>query len=88
MLESIKSDETMGLTFQAARLMQMIPKIHLFAGVNHRTGYGIAKLFLRRNGRHFRVDDLNTAYPFIENIGLKTIEEIQEWIEHGTTQES
>lgn len=87
-LDGVKAEETMGLTFQAAQLMQTIPKAHLFDGANHRTGYGIAKMFLRRNGRRLRVNDLKNAYPFIEDISNKTIEEIQEWIEHATTQES
>jgi hypothetical protein len=87
LLDYIKGDEAMGLTFQTAELMQMIAMRHLFDGANHRTGYAVAKVFLMRNGRHLRVNDFDKAYPFIKNIGNKNIDEIQEWIEHGTTQE-
>jgi prophage maintenance system killer protein len=58
------------------------------AGANHRTAYGLAKMFLRRNGKRLRVDDFKNAYPFIKNVGAKSIREIQEWIEHGASEES
>ena len=59
-----------------------------FGGGDHRTAYGMAKMFLRRNGKRLRANDLITGYPFIKDVRTESIEEIQEWIEHGTTEES
>ncbi len=68
--------------------MKEFADAQVFAGANHRTGYGLAKMFLRRNGKRLRVNDLKNAYPVIKNIGTKSIQEIQEWIEHGASEES
>ncbi|MGA3298069.1 MAG: hypothetical protein ABSD41_11540 [Candidatus Bathyarchaeia archaeon] len=87
-LGKVKSEEEMGMIHQAAVLLKEFADAQIFAGGNHRTGYGIAKMFLRRNGRRLRVNDYKNAYPFIKNIGDKSIDEIQKWIEHGTPQES
>jgi len=59
-----------------------------FCRANHRTGYGLAKMFLRRNGRRLRVDDFKNAYSSIKNIGARDVDEIREWIEYGAAQES
>ncbi len=63
--------------------MRALARLHFFAGANHRTAYVVAKAFLLRNGRRFRVNGLNAAYPFIKNVENRSIEEIQSWIEHG-----
>lgn len=87
-LDSVKKEEDKGLTYQAALIMKEFVSAHIFDGGNHRTAYGLAKMFLRRNGKRLRMRDLNSAYPFIRGIGTKSIEEVREWIEHGTTKES
>jgi|SRR5208282_3224464 len=84
----VKAEESKGVFYQAALMMKEFANGQVFAGANHRTGYGLAKMFLRRNDRKFRVNDFNAAYPFIRDIGNKGIDEIKEWIEHGTTKES
>jgi prophage maintenance system killer protein len=88
LLEAMAQEEARGLTYQAAFLMQRIAQIQFFDGANHRTGYVAAKVFLRRNDKRFRVEQWGAAYPFINNIETKTLEDIQKWIEHGTTEES
>jgi prophage maintenance system killer protein len=87
-LEAMAREEPRGLTFQAAFFMLKIAQIQFFDGANHRTGYIAAKMFLRRNGKRFRVEQWEAAYPFINNIETKTLEDIQKWIENGTTEES
>ena len=81
-------EEARGLTYQAAFFLQKIAQIQFFDGANHRTGYVAAKMFLRRNGKRFKVEQWEAAYSSINNIETKTLEDIQQWIEHGTTEES
>jgi death-on-curing family protein len=80
--------ERKGLAYQAAWLMKELVELHAFDGANHRTAYLVAKIFLRRNGRTFRVARLDDAYLFISQLETKTIEQIQEWIEHGESEGS
>lgn len=87
LLDNMKTKENEGVSYQAALLMKALVIAHIFGGANHRTAYGIAKMFLMRNGRKLRINDFNAACPFISHIGTETIEDIQEWIEHGTSQE-
>ena len=86
-LNAVAQEENKGLPYQAALLMQKLVQMQFFDGANHRTAYIAAKMFLRRNDRRFNVEPWEAAYPFINNIGAMTLEEIQKWIEHGTTQE-
>lgn len=69
-------------------MMKELVGAHIFDGGNHRTAYGIGKMFLEKNGRRFRITDFKNEYPFIKNIGNKSLEELQEWIEHGTAEKS
>jgi prophage maintenance system killer protein len=80
--------ERKGLTYQAAWLMKELVNLHAFDGANHRTAYLVAKIFLRRNGRTLRVARLDDACLFISQLETKTVELIQEWIEHGETEGS
>jgi prophage maintenance system killer protein len=82
-IDSVKRQEQGGLIFQAALLLKNFAEKHIFDGANHRTAYAVAKSFLTRNGKRFRVSTLNEAYPFIKNVEGKTIDEIQRWIEYG-----
>jgi death-on-curing family protein len=75
--------ENKGLTCQAAYLMKELANLHAFDGGNHRTAYLVAKMFLRRNDKRLTVDRLDSAYLFISHIETKTIEQVQDWIEHG-----
>ena len=75
--------EKKGLMCQAAYLMKGLVNLHAFAGGNHRTAYLVAKMFLRRNGKRLTVDRLDMAYLFISQIETKTVEQVQDWIEHG-----
>ena len=69
-------------------MMQELVRLHPFAGGNHRTAYVIAGVFLLRNGRHFKTDRFEDAHLFIRDVGSKSIQEIQKWIEHGSAEES
>ncbi len=82
-IDSVKHQEQGGLIFQAALLLKNFAEKHIFDGANHRTAYAVTKSFLTRNGKRFRVSTLNEAYPFIKNLEVHDIEEIQRWIEHG-----
>jgi prophage maintenance system killer protein len=82
-IDDVKGSESKGLTYQAAQLMLALAKLHAFAGANHRTAYSVTKVFLRRNGKQLRGGTLKNAYPFIKNLGNKSIYEVQRWIEHG-----
>lgn len=88
LLQAMVLEEARGLAYQAAFLMRKIAQIQFFDGANHRTGYVAAKMFLRRNGKRFSVEQWQAAFSFINNIETKTLEDIQKWIEHGTTEES
>ena len=80
--------ETKGLAYQAAWLMKELVKLHAFDGANHRTAYLVAKIFLRRNGKRLRIARLEDAYLFISRLETKTVEQIQDWIEHGESERS
>ena len=82
-IDKVKNKEESGLTWQAAILMKELARLHLFAGANHRTAYVVAKMFLIRNGRRLRVDSFEDAYPFINNVEGRNVDEIQRWVEHG-----
>ena len=82
-IEKVECEEDKGLIYQAALLMKSLAGPHIFDGANHRTAYAVAKSFLKRNGRCFRVNTLKKAYPFIKNVETRSIDEIERWIEHG-----
>jgi len=82
-IDAVRQEEDRGLAYQAAVLMKRLTGKHAFAGGNHRTAYLTAKSFIVRNGRRFRIDNFEEAYPFIKNLETTSIEEIKRWIEHG-----
>lgn len=83
-LNQVKQAEPKGLNYQAALIMKNFVRAHVFAGANHRTAFGLASVFLSRNGHQLSVSDFGSAYPFIRNIEARSIHSIQEWIEHGS----
>ena len=80
--------EGKGLTHQAAVLLKEMVRLHAFGSGNHRTGFLVACLFLKRNGRRMRIERFGDAYVFIKDIENKSVEQIQEWIERGSPNES
>jgi prophage maintenance system killer protein len=82
-IDRIAEAEGRGLVYQGAFLMKELVNLHAFDGGNHRTAYLVTKMFLRRNGERLRIEHLDRAYLFISQIETKTVEQIQEWIEHG-----
>lgn len=68
--------------------MKELINYHPFDGGNHRTAYGIAKTFLRRNGKKFRVKNFSDGYSFIKGVADRSITEVVWWIEHGKTKGS
>jgi prophage maintenance system killer protein len=86
-LDRVREAEGMGLIHQAAMLLKEIVELHAFESGNHRTAFIVACLFLMRNGRRMRIERFGDAYAFIRDIETKSIEQIQEWIEHGSPKE-
>lgn len=64
-LDSVREEESKGLSYQAVLIMKAFASAQVFAGGNHRTGYSLGKMFLRRNGRRLKVSYFQNAYPFI-----------------------
>jgi len=87
-IDHMRESEGLGLTYQAAQLMSELVRFHPFAGGDRRTAHIVACVFLKKNGRRPRVERLRNGYAFIKDLGNKTVEQIQEWLEHGPTQES
>ncbi len=82
-IEQAIQREHMGLVHQAAFLIRELAGLHVFAGGNHRTAYAVGKSFLIRNGRRLRAVSWEAAYPFIKNVELRTVAEIEEWIRYA-----
>jgi prophage maintenance system killer protein len=87
-LDHVRESEAQGVTYQAAQLMSELVKLHPFAGGNHRTAYIAACVFLKRNGRQPRVERFKDGYVFIKDLQNKTVQQIREWLEYGSTEES
>jgi len=85
-IDRLVQTERLGVKYQAAQLMKELVNLHAFAGGNHRTAFVAVCLFLRQNGAQMRVERFSDAYDFIRDVETKSIEEIQEWIEHGNSQ--
>jgi prophage maintenance system killer protein len=86
-LDCITEVEDKGLVYEAAMLMKEIVRLHAFESGNHRTAFLVASLFLTRNGRRMRVERFGDAYAFIRDLETKNVEQIQDWIEHGSPKE-
>lgn len=84
-IDRLAQTERLGVKYQAAQLMKDLVNLHAFAGGNHRTAFVLVCLFLRQNGAQIRVERFSDAYDFIRDVERKSIEEIREWIEHGST---
>ncbi len=80
-IDSVKKSESLGLTYQAARLMKELTALHAFDGGNHRTAYLIANVFLVKNGIEVKVVSAKISYAFAREIARRRIKEVQEWIE-------
>lgn len=83
MIEEIKKDESRGVTYQAARFMRQLTTSHFFDGANHRTAYLVTLQFLTQNGIRLKAEQAHAVDEFMEEIGSKGIEEVQEWVEHS-----
>lgn len=80
LIDDIKTCESLGLPYRAARFLKELVYLHAFDGGNHRTAYSIASLFLIENGVRVRSVPSSASYGFVKQIGKKDISEIQEWI--------
>lgn len=87
-LDQVARAESKGLTYQAAMLIKELAELHAFDGGNHRTAFVVTALFLKQNGRRMRIERFWDAYAFIKDLETKSIEQIQEWIERGSTDQS
>jgi len=86
-IDRLAQTERLGIKYQAAQLIKDLVNLHAFAGGNHRTAFVVVCLFLRQNGAQMRIERFSDAYDFIRDVETKSIKEIQEWIEHGGTQQ-
>jgi len=82
-IDKVKKEEKKGLLYQTTFLMKELVCYHAFASGNHRTAYIVGKTFLYMNGRKFKRNNLEKAYPFIKDIEHRSIQEIERWIKHG-----
>jgi prophage maintenance system killer protein len=85
-LDHVRESQAQGVTYQAATHVRTF-RLHPFAGGNHRTAYIAACVFLKRNGRQPRVEHFNDECVFIKDLQNKTVQQIQEWLEYGSTEE-
>jgi death-on-curing family protein len=81
LIDDIKKSENEGLTYQAARFMRDLVRMHPFDGAQHRTSYLVTLLFLTRNGMRLKNEQPKEVDEFMKDIGAKEIEEIQGWIQ-------
>lgn len=82
-IDRLVQTERLGINYQAAQLTKDLVNLHAFAGGNHRTAFVVVCLFLKQNGTQMRIERFSDAYDFIRDVETKSIEQIQEWIEHG-----
>ena len=81
LIDEIRKDEAKGLTYQAARFIKQFTVEHFFGGANHRTAYLITLQFLTQNGMRLKTEQPKAVDEFMNEIGAKEIEKVQEWIE-------
>lgn len=69
---------------KAAYLLRELVTAHIFNDGNHRTAYVTVKDFLQQNNANLHVHDYSDAGRFLKNIQAYNIDDIAEWIKHGS----
>jgi prophage maintenance system killer protein len=80
LIDDIKTRESLGLTYLAARFLKELVHLHAFDGGNHRTAYAITNLFLIQNGIRVRTVPPAISYKFVRTIQAKDVNEVQAWM--------
>jgi prophage maintenance system killer protein len=80
LIADIKTSESLGLTYQAARFLKELLHLHAFDGGNHRTAYAVTNLFLIENGIMVRTVPPTISYRFVRAIQAKDVNEVQAWM--------
>jgi len=80
MIDEIEKEEARGLTYQAACFMKRIAVSHFFDGANHRTAFLVTLQFLTQNGANLKPEQAHAVDVFMNDIGSKDIEMVENWI--------
>jgi len=73
---------------KAAILLRGIVTGRIFKDGNHRTAQALTETFLEMNNTPMKTQDSKQITKFIKNILHYNIDEIEKWLEHGTTKGS
>ncbi len=79
-IDCVQKQEDRGLTYQAASLLKKLAGAQIFDGGNHRAAYLVALTFLFNNDRKLN-KGMKEEWPFLKDVEMRTVEEIQAWIE-------
>lgn len=85
-LEEVEAEK--GIYRKASVLLRKLRFANLFQNANKRTAYVATKQFLEMNGESMKIRDLNEALKFIKELGKYDLEEVEEWLKHGSKRES
>ena len=77
-----------GIYRKAAVFFRGIGTGRIFKDGNHRTAQAVTETFLEMNNMQMKIQDSKEIIKFIEGILHYNIDEIEEWLKHGTTKRS
>ena len=77
-----------GIYRKAAIFLREIGTERIFKDGNHRTAQAVTETFLEMNSMQMKIQDSKEIIKFIKGILHYDIDEIEEWIKHGTTKRS
>ena len=77
-----------GIYRKAAILLRGIGTRRIFKDGNHRTAQALTETFLEMNNMQMKIQDSKEIIKFIKGILHYDIDEIEEWLKHGTTKRS
>jgi len=84
-LEHVKDEE--GIFRKAAVLLRRLRFAFLFEDANKRTAYVATRQFLEMNGESMKIRNLDEALRSIKDLGKYDLEEIEDWLRHGSKRE-
>ncbi len=74
-----------GIYKKAAFLLRSIVSGRIYIDGNHRTEQAVTETFLEMNNLQLKVTETEEIINFKKHILVYNINEIAEWLEHGTT---
>ena len=77
-----------GIYRKAAVFFRGIGTGRIFKDGNHRTAQAVTETFLEMNNMQMKIQDSKEIIKFIKGILHYNIDEIEEWLKHGTTKRS